>query len=129
MLNINSFLDELKCSICLELFKSPRTLNCQHSFCSNCLERKMKTNILLNIFYFINWTALVKDKIFSCPQCRNSCYYESIDKIPKNSLLSNLAENIKQTKAACPECKELSELVICEHCSQIFCNCCQQVMS
>ncbi|RNA36741.1 RING finger nhl-1 isoform X1 [Brachionus plicatilis] len=108
MININSFLDELKCPICLELFQNARTLKCQHSFCSKCLE------------------PLVKERIFSCPQCRNSCYYDAIDKIPKNSLLSNLVENIKLTKAACPQCKELTELVICEHCSQIFCDSCQQ---
>ncbi|CAF0722879.1 unnamed protein product [Brachionus calyciflorus] len=108
MFDINSFLDELKCSICLELFQNPRTLNCQHSFCSKCLE------------------PLAKEKIFACPQCRNTCFYEGLDKIAKNTLLANLVDNLKITKAACPECKELCELIICEHCSQIFCDPCHQ---
>ena len=28
----------LQCSICLEIFKSPRTLPCSHTFCNKCLE-------------------------------------------------------------------------------------------
>ena len=42
IVNLNySIFDDLKCSICLEFLKNPRTLNCQHSFCTKCLERKV----------------------------------------------------------------------------------------
>ena len=35
----SSFVDDLKCSVCLDFFNQPRTLACQHSFCTTCLER------------------------------------------------------------------------------------------
>ena len=41
MININKFSEELKCAICLDFFANPRTLKCQHSFCENCLKRKL----------------------------------------------------------------------------------------
>ena len=31
--------EELVCSICMETFKEPRTLACQHTFCTACLEK------------------------------------------------------------------------------------------
>jgi len=29
----------LECSICFEIFKEPVTLNCQHTFCKNCINK------------------------------------------------------------------------------------------
>jgi hypothetical protein len=34
---LNSLIDELKCSVCFELFREPRSLPCTHSFCTECL--------------------------------------------------------------------------------------------
>ena len=39
-LNVSSLLSDLTGSVCLDYFKNPKTLNCQHSFCNDCLERK-----------------------------------------------------------------------------------------
>ena len=49
MINVNTLLEELKCSICLDFFDDPRTLNCQHSFCSNCLKRIRNLNSLFSL--------------------------------------------------------------------------------
>ena len=67
-------------------------------------------------------------KDFSCPECRFTHYYESIELIPKNNVLQNLALNIETNKAACPECSMMSELHVCDHCSHIFCQKCIDVM-
>ena len=41
--SINSQLDqELQCSICHDMFKDPRMLPCQHTFCLECLEKFSK---------------------------------------------------------------------------------------
>ena len=53
---LNSCKDELKCSICIELFITPVTLNCGHIFCQFCIsqfELEVKTN-----------------KDFNCPNCK-----------------------------------------------------------
>ena len=66
-------------------------------------------------------------KVFGCPQCRGSCYFENIDKIPKNIVLANLVNNLDSNKAACPECSQISDLHVCDHCSHIFCQKCIDV--
>ena len=35
---------EAKCGICLEPFRNPRRLPCQHSFCEDCLESWITNN-------------------------------------------------------------------------------------
>ncbi|XP_065655475.1 E3 ubiquitin-protein ligase RNF168 isoform X2 [Hydra vulgaris] len=48
------FQELLKCGICLELYKDPKTLVCQHSFCKDCI-----------------YSAFPNDEsVFCCPTCR-----------------------------------------------------------
>ncbi|XP_002166546.1 E3 ubiquitin-protein ligase RNF168 isoform X1 [Hydra vulgaris] len=48
------FQELLKCGICLELYKDPKTLACQHSFCKECI-----------------YSAFPNDEgVFLCPTCR-----------------------------------------------------------
>jgi hypothetical protein len=34
--------EEVKCALCLEFFQAPRVLECQHTFCTECLYRIRK---------------------------------------------------------------------------------------
>ncbi|CAF1529578.1 unnamed protein product, partial [Adineta steineri] len=34
----NKIDDLLQCPICLEVFYDPKVLDCQHTFCNNCLK-------------------------------------------------------------------------------------------
>ncbi|XP_041067921.1 E3 ubiquitin/ISG15 ligase TRIM25-like isoform X1 [Carcharodon carcharias] len=43
------------CAVCLQVYKDPVTLPCQHSFCLKCIEDV--------------WTQAVDQDGFSCPQC------------------------------------------------------------
>ncbi|XP_041379222.1 tripartite motif-containing protein 2-like isoform X2 [Gigantopelta aegis] len=52
------FNDDISCTICLNIFVSPRSLPCGHTFCHNCLNEH------------INKT--VTRSTFSCPICRYS---------------------------------------------------------
>lgn len=37
---------QMTCSVCLEVFKTPKMLPCLHSFCKECLEEVTKTCIV-----------------------------------------------------------------------------------
>ena len=43
MTNMNTIIDDLTCSICLDYYSDPRILDCHHSFCSKCLKRNKTT--------------------------------------------------------------------------------------
>lgn len=109
MISVNSFKDDLNCSICLDIYDDPRTLSCQHSFCTKCLE------------------PLARSSFFKCPQCRAFVHHEGLECIPRNNLIVMLIESLKTNKHACPECKEIKELTPCNHCSHLFCSDCNQV--
>ncbi|XP_070206011.1 tripartite motif-containing protein 54-like [Littorina saxatilis] len=47
--------EALTCSLCLEIYTSPKLLPCSHSFCVKCLQ---------------DLTTHLKSKTFPCPQCR-----------------------------------------------------------
>uniref|UniRef100_A0A8C3T9L6 Zinc finger protein RFP n=1 Tax=Chelydra serpentina TaxID=8475 RepID=A0A8C3T9L6_CHESE len=51
---LNSSPDEMTCSICLDYFKDPVSLDCDHSFCRSCITQF--------------WGGFATD--VSCPQCR-----------------------------------------------------------
>jgi len=52
------FTDDLMCGVCLELYESPVTSTCGHSFCNFCLNQ---------------WLKRKNSRGFDCPLCRTSC--------------------------------------------------------
>ncbi|CAM5148380.1 unnamed protein product [Eretmochelys imbricata] len=74
-----SFQDELTCSICLEYFTDPVTIECGQNFCRACLSQcwgKQEPN-------------------FSCPQCRESALQRDLH---PHGQLGNLAELVKRLR-------------------------------
>ncbi|XP_043942858.1 zinc-binding protein A33-like [Protopterus annectens] len=71
-----SYMEEMTCAICLQLFESPVMLECGHNFCMSCI----------NMF----WDTPVK---LSCPECR-----QQFDdrKFTVNRLLANLVEKVQR---------------------------------
>ncbi|XP_041376022.1 uncharacterized protein LOC121388650 [Gigantopelta aegis] len=49
----------LSCTICLNIFKKPKTLSCLHTFCCRCLQE-----------YIDKQSDACKEKGFRCPVCR-----------------------------------------------------------
>ena len=79
----------LECPICLEKFKSPRMLPCQHSF---CIEPCLKG--------IVNLTR----KSVQCAICRkvHKMPQDGVDGFPKNLLLQDLLDVQSKTKVAEP---------------------------
>ena len=75
----------LECPICLEEFKTPKMLPCQHSFCmEDCLKNLVDSNSV--------------SKEIICPICRKKC---SVPRkgFPNNYTLQSLLELQKRTKS------------------------------
>uniref|UniRef100_A0A8D2Q556 Tripartite motif containing 7 n=1 Tax=Varanus komodoensis TaxID=61221 RepID=A0A8D2Q556_VARKO len=69
--------DEATCSVCLEYFKDPVSIECGHNFCRTCITK--------------SWKSLEAD--FPCPQCREVFQEKSFR---PNRQLANMAEIISQ---------------------------------
>ncbi|XP_073464423.1 tripartite motif-containing protein 60-like [Aquarana catesbeiana] len=72
--------EDLTCSICLNIYTDPVTLNCGHNFCRECI------NIYLD-------TKERNHEEYSCPQCRKK--FLGRPELQKNTNLSNIAEKVK----------------------------------
>lgn len=69
--------DEATCSVCLEYFKDPVSIECGHNFCRACITK--------------SWKSLEAD--FPCPQCRELCQQKDFR---PNRQLANMSEIISQ---------------------------------
>ncbi|XP_078497913.1 E3 ubiquitin-protein ligase TRIM39-like [Lissotriton helveticus] len=69
--------EEATCSICLEYFKDPVTIECGHNFCRSCITQ--------------SWEG--RDENFPCPQCRE---ISSGKNLRPNRLVGNVVEIAKQ---------------------------------
>uniref|UniRef100_A0A8C3UDX4 Tripartite motif containing 7 n=2 Tax=Catharus TaxID=9184 RepID=A0A8C3UDX4_CATUS len=69
--------DEATCSVCLEFFKDPVSIECGHNFCRACIVK--------------SWKDLEMD--FPCPQCREVFQQRSFR---PNRQLANMSEIISQ---------------------------------
>ncbi|NXY24217.1 TRIM7 ligase, partial [Atrichornis clamosus] len=69
--------DEATCSVCLEFFKDPVSIECGHNFCRACITK--------------SWQDLELD--FPCPQCREVFQRRSFR---PNRQLANMSEIISQ---------------------------------
>ena len=110
----------LICSICLERFKSPKTLPCLHSFCKECL---------------LGWVPY-GTKTVSCPQCREVATVPDgdVNKFKSNFHLQELVEeealqeqatSSSSSKFTCTCCDEESQSQAvgkCQNCKQYICS-------
>ena len=72
----------LECSICLEQFKQPKMLKCQHTFCFDpCLQKMAKI------------TRKKKKKYqLQCAICREKCAVEELNDLQDNLTLKGFLE-------------------------------------
>ncbi|KAM3080949.1 hypothetical protein ACMFMG_004909 [Clarireedia jacksonii] len=76
----NSIADDLRCQVCLAFFTDPITTTCGHTFCRNCLDQIMNSQV-------------------SCPVCRAVIVVTS-DRAPTDVLINNLVLALFPDEAA-----------------------------
>uniref|UniRef100_A0A8D0GMA8 Uncharacterized protein n=1 Tax=Sphenodon punctatus TaxID=8508 RepID=A0A8D0GMA8_SPHPU len=85
--------DEATCSVCLEYFKDPVSIDCGHNFCRGCIAK--------------SWRGLESN--YPCPQCREIFQHKNFR---PNRQLANMSEIISQFMLH--GMKSLEEEVLCE---------------
>ncbi|XP_071952506.1 uncharacterized protein [Antedon mediterranea] len=105
----------LLCSICHEVFQTPKTLGCQHSFCLKCIQ---------------TWVEKSGGKL-TCPMCRQEFQVPSngVDGLPSSYFINQLLEYTKETKEnvasvkSCVMCNKAAT-AHCMECSAYLCKQC-----
>ena len=125
----------LTCSICLEVFKKPKTLPCLHSFCEACLEEHIRSFCQTH-------------KTFECPLCRAETHLDQQNtndqwakSYPTNHFIVSLIEDEvlhaqarsvdKNLAIECVPCsldaKSVKAFCFCIQCVEYLCKECFEV--
>ena len=111
-------LNRLTCSVCRETFKSPRNLNCGHTFCTNCL-RTLKTPVLEGTGFEIRY-----------PYCREIT--KNVGRVlilPQAFVVSDMIEGLNQ-KDGLPAEQKLKRILVCVACGQMATDrCCDCLLN
>ena len=84
----------LECSVCLEQFKEPKMLNCQHSFCFEpCLKNMVETTMIRR-----NSGRMREQKYIQCAICRKRSVVQDLNNFSDNLYLKKLLE-IRKNRA------------------------------
>lgn len=126
----------ITCPICSEVFKSPKTLPCLHTFCELCIHQ---------IIVSANHKKENKTRSFSCPICRTVVKprTDNIDQEHINQWAATLPDNISlntmitftksNSKPECHACKRHEQTTEakfwCKQCVEAFCEKCNSMHS
>ena len=109
--------DELRCSLCSQLYSSPRVLPCLHSFCETCLEGHQEK-------------VCGEGEELTCPInfCQESAGKISLDELPTNVWLEGKisVETCigRILKGNCDICDDSSSSTFCTDCGIAMCGDC-----
>ncbi|XP_067931210.1 E3 ubiquitin-protein ligase TRIM56-like isoform X2 [Watersipora subatra] len=117
----------LCCKICLEGFTNPKSLNCLHTFCEDCIESHANSEG--------SYKKYSDYREFTCPLCRKRTTLPlgGVRKLPDNFLVSSLTEVIDRQKPSkypfCDICKLVSRKHSeasskCLDCNKLLCKDC-----
>ncbi|XP_052219528.1 E3 ubiquitin-protein ligase TRIM56-like isoform X3 [Dreissena polymorpha] len=117
----------LTCKICLEGYKSPKCLECLHTFCEQCIDNHVMSEC--------TYKKYSDYREFTCPLCRKRTQLPigGVKKLPDNFLVSNLSELVvRQRPSKFPFC-DICKLVNRKHreaaskcldCNKLLCKTC-----
>ncbi|XP_067680171.1 tripartite motif-containing protein 2-like isoform X1 [Haliotis asinina] len=117
----------LTCKICLEGFKSPKCLDCLHTFCEQCIDNHVMSEC--------TYKKYSDYREFTCPLCRKRTQLPigGVKKLPDNFLVSNLGETISRQRPSkfpfCDICKLVNRkhreaTSKCLDCNKLLCKQC-----
>ena len=101
----------MECALCLENYKRPRVLPCQHCFCEDCLKQLIKKNSKRN-------------GTFKCPICRQDVHPPKMGMagFPINFTLNKLQDALaKEGKRKCNNCGKSGSTKMCSECESLLC--------
>ena len=108
--------EDIKCAICLEVYKDPHLLPCLHSFCKTCLI-KLSTS---------------SHRKIKCPTCRkeHSLSHSGVDGLLPNTYLANKVEEAGGSAVGpsrnCGQCNSLDVVIFCSQCNDFLCRQCHE---
>jgi hypothetical protein len=114
-------MDDLKeildCPICLSTFTDPVILQCQHTFCKECVR------------------ALLRNQIISCPVCRaKHTNLSSVDTLPRNLIAINFIDKLsgqprpsREHVHPCDSMDDKQATVWCDSCETFLCDDCWKI--
>ena len=108
---LSSLENLVECALCLEGYKTPRVLPCQHCFCEHCLKQHISKNTK-------------PGGAFQCPSCRQKVDIpkEGVAEFPVSFTLNKLQDALdKLGKQKCSTCEELSTTKMCRECKSLLC--------
>ena len=115
---------EITCPLCLEIFRAPKKLPCDHVYCKKCLEGLVNRSF---------------DTTISCPECRALTQVPNgnVDTFPTSFRLNRLVEAFQQVKireeadssiaareAKCKQHPAQPIALFCVTCKELLCRDC-----
>ena len=113
--------EQVTCSVCLEVYKHPKNLSCQHAFCTQCIDQ-LPVDIVEG-----------EHKI-KCPSCRKTTPLPkdgSTASLPPAFHINAMIELYETSKAAPPGLEPVVKYTQClkhHRDMEMFCEECQQVV-
>ena len=101
------------CSICLDPYKEPKTLRCDHSFCKQCLANIVAAELVSGDM------LVAKELSIGCPNCMAEHNgFRSISEIKTSHVVTQILDFYRSTCIDVEQASADEDVTICSHCEK-----------